>query len=189
MRWNRKRIAITAATLCGAVLLLLVIGWFAAPKLLVVETALESSDVILVLGGDPLYRPVQAADLYHRKFASKVFISGWGDCYWNSNRLVDYKVPAENIFFECESRNTKQNSEITIRWLRAHNVTKVIIVTSWFHSRRSFAVFQQSAPDIQFFASPSHRRLPRRFEVPYVFKEYLKIVYYWVRYGIRSFGL
>ena len=69
---------------------------------------------------------------------------------------------------------------------------RVIIVTSWYHSRRALRTFQHYAPDMQFYSRPSYYGYPRaqwsRAGISgYIRAEYLKLAGYWVCYGVWPF--
>jgi uncharacterized SAM-binding protein YcdF (DUF218 family) len=79
-----------------------------------------------------------------------------------------------------------------VKLLRERHVTRAVIVTSWFHSRRALNCFRHYAPEIDFTASPTvldrpKSHCPDRYERAWVLSEYLKLLGYWVRYGIRPF--
>jgi uncharacterized SAM-binding protein YcdF (DUF218 family) len=73
--------------------------------------------------------------------------------------------------------------------------TTVIIVTSWYHSRRALRSFQHFAPDIQFYSRPAYAQNEQRLDVAEENKarqrrvrlEYVKLIGYWVRYGVCPF--
>ena len=70
--------------------------------------------------------------------------------------------------------------------------TRVIIVTSWYHSRWALRAFQHYAPDMQFYSRPSYFGYPRtqwsREGISgYIRAEYLKLAGYWVCYGVWPF--
>jgi uncharacterized SAM-binding protein YcdF (DUF218 family) len=65
----------------------------------------------------------------------------------------------------------------------------VILVTSWFHSRRALKCFRHHAPDIEFVSRPTivdlpNSHWPNKYERGWVLTEYTKLLYYWVRYGV-----
>jgi len=69
---------------------------------------------------------------------------------------------------------------------------RVIIVTSWFHSRRALGCFRHYAPDIEFISVPTTADLPKggwpdARERRWVLLEYAKLFYYWVRFGISPY--
>jgi uncharacterized SAM-binding protein YcdF (DUF218 family) len=106
--------------------------------------------------------------------------------------LVQAGVPANVIEMETQSRTTRENAQFTIKLLREQKLSRVILVTSWYHSRRALACFQHYAPDIKFFSHPSyfayaradwsHNRIGSRIRL-----EYVKLLGYWVRYGVCPF--
>jgi|ERR1039458_8816107 uncharacterized SAM-binding protein YcdF (DUF218 family) len=68
----------------------------------------------------------------------------------------------------------------------------VVLVTSWYHSRRALHTFQHYAPDIQFYSRPSYYGYPRtqwsREGISgYIRAEYVKLAGYWVCYGVCPF--
>ena len=116
-------------------------------------------------------------------------------------------MPAAAIEVEAKSRSTKQNALFTIPLLRAMNTAlsdhpvegedwragrrlkRVIIVTSWYHSRRALHCFRHYAPDIQFYSRPSYFAYERSHWRPegmrgYLRAEYVKLAGYWVCYGV-----
>jgi uncharacterized SAM-binding protein YcdF (DUF218 family) len=75
---------------------------------------------------------------------------------------------------------------------RPAGAKRVIIVTSWYHSRRALHTFQHYAPDIQFYSRPSYFGYPRtqwsRDGISgYIRAEYVKLAGYWVCYGVWPF--
>jgi uncharacterized SAM-binding protein YcdF (DUF218 family) len=59
-------------------------------------------------------------------------------------------------------------------------VKRLIIVTSWYHSRRAWHVFHHYAPDLVVYSCPSYEK-PTRIAV---MLEYLKLPEYLLRYGV-----
>jgi uncharacterized SAM-binding protein YcdF (DUF218 family) len=80
-------------------------------------------------------------------------------------------------------------AERAVQRTRPAGVRRVIIVTSWYHSRRALACFEHYAPDITFYSRPSYFAYPR---VEWRLKgiggpiksEYVKLLGYWVCYGV-----
>ena len=152
-------------------------------------------DVIVVLGGGSHERPERAAELFKERVAPRIIVSGLGDCKINRRLLIEYSVPSGVIEMENQSRTTKENAQFVIQWLRKSNALpskRVIIVTSWYHSRRALACFRHYAPDIQFYSRPSYFAYARadwsRRGIENLIKlEYVKLPGYWIRYGIRPF--
>lgn len=106
--------------------------------------------------------------------------------------LTDNNVPADAVRAEVQSVNTWQNANFSVPMLRALGARHVILVTSWFHSRRALACFRKAAPEMEFISLPTVADRPEihpitkrdRGRVSY---EYIKLVGYWVRYGVNPF--
>ena len=179
-----------AALAAVALLCLLVLAGLTFPSyLLCVETRPTKADCIVVLGGDVETRALQAGQLYLARTAPKILVSGGGDCELGQNVLLAAGVPKEAVQTECESKDTMQNAEFSVKLLKAQGASRAIIVTSWFHSRRALACFRKAAPDIVFYSCPivsDRQKGPwhDKYERRRVLREYAKIGWYWVRYGV-----
>jgi uncharacterized SAM-binding protein YcdF (DUF218 family) len=127
--------------------------------------------------------------LFHSGAAKRILVSGAGDTDGNRLLLKSRGVPGTAIEMERDSKTTKENAEFSIPLLRAAGAKRVIIVTSWYHSRRALKCFQHYAPDLQFYSCPSYfaysrsewsrERTARRIRA-----EYMKVLAYWLRYGV-----
>ena len=187
-KWIKR--ATIAVFLIGLVLALAL--FFFPQPFLTVDSGPATGEVIVVLGGGSHERPDQAAELFRQHAAPRIIVSGYGDGEINRRLLVAAGVPAGSIALENRSRTTRENAEFTIRLLREQKVKRVIIVTSWYHSRRALACFQHYAPEIRFYSRPSYvayaradwsqHRVRTRIRL-----EYLKLAGYWVRYGVGPF--
>jgi uncharacterized SAM-binding protein YcdF (DUF218 family) len=187
-RWARRLILLPLA-LGG--LLALGLWWFPR-QLLTVDSGPVQAEVLVVLGGGSTERPRRAAELFHAGEAPRVLCSGEGDCRSNQRILVNAGVPRAVIELECDSENTSENAQRTIALLRQQGVQRVIIVTSWYHSRRALNCFQHYAPELTFYSRPSHFA-PTRAEWKaagmenYVYLEYAKNLGYLFRHGVWPF--
>jgi uncharacterized SAM-binding protein YcdF (DUF218 family) len=181
------------AILVGIVLVLSA-AFFVAPTVLCVDdrtaATAEPGESIVVLGGDPRERVPVAAKLFAEGRSKRLLVSGTGDCFLGRDLLVQRDVPLFAIHIECDSRTTKENAQFATQILREQQARKVIIVTSWYHSRRALAAFRHFAPEIEFTTISSRegmRRWPREWrDAANVFSEYVKIMGYAVRWGIWS---
>ena len=161
-------------------------------KILCVDSGPAQADVMVVLGGGSAERPERAAELFKEHAAPRIIVSGQGDCEINRQLLIADGVPAGAIGLETESRTTRENAELTVKLLREQKLARVILVTSWYHSRRALASFRHYAPEIKFYSRPSFvayaragwpgRRFARR-----VYLEYPKLIGYWIGYGVCPF--
>ncbi len=172
--------------------LLAVATWFFPRQVLTVDSGFVKADVMVVMGGGSRERPERAAELFKTGEASFIICTGIGDAGANEASLTNAGVPRSAILLEPKSRTTRENAEFTIAMLHARHVKSAIIVTSWFHSRRALACFEHYAPDIIFYSRPSYFGYDRADWQPdsisgFVKSEYVKLLGYWVRYGVWPF--
>ena len=160
--------------------------------MLTIEDRPTKADALVILGGEPYYRPPRALDIFQRGLVSNIVVSGNGDAEDVRRWFKAKGVPETVIGLEPRSLNTEQNALFTVPLLRAQHSKRVIIVTSWFHSRRALACFRKAAPDIEFISLPTvadrpKSHWPNRYERGMVLREYFKLAGYWVRYGVSPF--
>jgi len=188
--WKRRLLWISL----GAVVALLVaaLACYLFPhQILTVDSGPVKADALVVLGGIP-DRAGHAAELFKQGDAPEILVSGNGDCVSNEKLLEQDGVTNAAIILECSSHTTRENAEFSIALLRAQGAKSAIIVTSWYHSRRALSCFRHYAPEIQFYSRPSHYAYARsewsRAGIwRYIRLEYMKILGYWLRYGICPF--
>jgi uncharacterized SAM-binding protein YcdF (DUF218 family) len=188
----RKPIKRTVLGLVVLFLLLAVAAWIFPRQFLTVDSGPANAEVIVLLGGGSHERFECVVKLFKDRAAPRIIVSGYGDCEINRFLLVNAGVPAQAIQLENKSRTTRENAQFTIKLLREQKVKRVIIVTSWYHSRRALACFRHYAPEIRFYSRPSyaasasadwsHNRIGSRARL-----EYMKLLGYWVRYGVCPF--
>jgi uncharacterized SAM-binding protein YcdF (DUF218 family) len=185
----RRRLTQTTLATIGLVTLLAVAAWSLPHQVLCIDSGTAEGDVIVLLGGGSYERPARAAELFKEHVASKIIISGAGDEEINRRLLLKAGVPATAIRMEATSRSTKENALFTIPLLRAEHASKVILVTSWYHSRRALKCFRHYAPEIRFYSRPSYYAYPRGEWTPQgiqrrIRAEYPKLLGYWICYGV-----
>jgi uncharacterized SAM-binding protein YcdF (DUF218 family) len=161
-------------------------------KFLCVDSGPVRADVMVVLGGGSHDRPERAAELFKERIAPRILVSGLGDCTIYRRSLIQAGVPAQAIQMEDRSRTTRENAILAVNLLRHQGVRRVIIVTSWYHSRRALACFEHYGPEIQFYSCPSYFADTRpdwlRHGLSHrVYLEYPKLLGYWMCYGISPF--
>jgi len=184
--------AAVAVALFGLVVLAMIAGLYWSEPLLTIEHPPVKADVIVVLGGEPAYRPPRALELYEQQLAPTIVVSGHGEADEIGSWFAAKGVARSAIRTEPKSISTHQNAEFTVPLLRVQNARRVIIVTSWFHSRRALACFKKAAPEMEFVSLPTvidrpTAHWPSRYERVSVMREYVKLLGYWVRYGVYSF--
>ncbi len=156
---------------------------------LVVSVPMKRADALIVLGGEPLARPQEAARLYKMGVAPKVFVTGIGDAATIRKVLVGEGVPLSAIMVESKARTTHANAVLLKPMLVASQVHSALIVTSPFHTRRALATFRKVMPEINFgvtdasigwWGIPEGRRDVNRFAA----LEFLKTAEYLILYGV-----
>ena len=187
--WRRHKILKICALLALLLALLAAVAWFFPQQVLTVDSGPVKADVIVVLGGAGSERPERAAELFKAGEASKIIVSGFGDCETNGKLLEQAGITNVAIILEDKSRTTRENAEFSIALLKRMNAHRVIIVTSWYHSRRALMCFEHYGHGIQFYSRPSYFGFPESEWRPkgistYVKSEYLKLLGYWVCYGV-----
>jgi uncharacterized SAM-binding protein YcdF (DUF218 family) len=186
-----KRHRVIGLAILAATLLVLAGGivYFFPQQILTIDSGPVKADVLVVLGGAPLERPARAAELFKQGEAPRILVSGLGDDVQEEHILETNGVPAAVVFLEGKSRTTRENAEFSIPLLRAMGAKHVILVTSWYHSRRALCCFEHYAPDLQFYSRPSYFGYPcgdwRSHGISgYIKVEYAKLLGYWFFYGI-----
>lgn len=174
------------------VTLLAITAYIFPQEILTVDSGAVKADVMVVLGGGLHERPERAAELFKAAAAPRIIVSGLGDDEINRRLLVGAGVPAKVIQVEAKSHTTKENAVFTIKLLREQKAKRVILVTSWYHSRRALATFEHYAPEIKFYSRPSYFAFkraawPGQGMTRRIYLEYAKLPGYWVRDGVWPF--
>lgn len=161
-------------------------------KFLCIDSGPVKADVIVVLGGASNERTERVAELFKQQVAPRIIVSGLGDAEINRHALIAEGIPPAAMELENKSRTTRENAEFTIKLLRREKLKRVIIVTSWYHSRRALRTFEHFAPEIKFYSRPAYfaftrpdwlrEKISRR-----IYLEYVKLPGYWIRYGVCPF--
>ena len=191
MWWLIKKIFKAAIVVIVLVAAVAVFAWFYPEKFLCVDSGKVSADVIVVLGGGA-ERPVRAAELFHAHAAPRILLTGEGDDEINRQILLANGVPAAAIEVENKSTTTHENAEFNLKLLRAEKIHSAILVTSWYHSRRSLKTFERYAPELRWYSRPAYFGFARDdWKKTGVGKrlrlEFLKLPAYAVRYGVNPF--
>ena len=127
----------------------------AAGRWLVVSDTLEPSNVIIQLSGDNYYadRAARAAQLYQAGWAPLVVASGGeirpylSECQLEEHDLELDGVPARAIYpFVQNDLYTLQEARDLLQLCRQKKWTRVIVVTSNYHTRRARYIFRHVFP-------------------------------------------
>lgn len=102
--------------------------------------------------------------------------------------LEQLGVPPSNLFLEDKSSNTWENVLYSLEILKQHNWSKVLIVTSPFHSGRAYLIWQKVCPVCELESYPplaswvTQPGLVNRWRgLRSVVREYLALIYYKLR--------
>lgn len=206
--YSRKRFRRRLAVAFFVLLLTWGIFWLAA-RMLIVSAPLEHADVIVVLSGSSTFveRTYVAAQLYLAGTAEEIWLTndnrqgGWLSseqrnpffyerARWELERMG---VPRSKIRVLGSPVNSTQEEALAVReQVDSTNTRSVLLVTSAYHSRRALGTFErllagraivgvvspapgwQTPGPARWWLSPGGWRT-----VP---NEYLKMVYYWLRF-------
>ena len=203
---HRRRFLIIAAVLLAASPF---VAWCAA-RFLIVKADLQSPDAIVVLSGSSTYveRAAWAAQLYREGRAPLIvltndgLISGWDHLeernpyYYelSTRRLEQQGVPADRIqLAPGQALGTYEESLLVRDYATAHNLKRLLIVTSGYHSRRALWSMRRacegSGIEVGIDSAPPGWQTPspwawwrKRWGWKIVGGEYVKMIYYWVKY-------
>ena len=175
--------------LAATLLALTLTAYFFPHQVLTVDSGPVQADALVVLGGGGQERPARAAELFKAGAAPFIICTGAGDANIHKAWLVSAGIPATAIELETRSRTTLENAQFTITLLHAQHLKSAIIVTTWYHSRRALACFEHYGPDLKFYSRPSYfcwSKAEWKFHGVrgYIRAEYVKMLGYWILYGV-----
>lgn len=200
--WRRLAVAFLLAVLCWLA------AWFGA-RWLIVSAPLEHADVIVALSGSSSFveRTELAAQLYAAGRAKKILLTndnqqgGWSSAeqrnpfFYERARweLQRGGVPESNIEVIGSPVHSTEDEAIALRkYAEVNKVKSVLIVTSPYHSRRALGTFRRVLADSGItvglaVATGAQTPAPATWWLSWrgwqlVPTEYVKMVYYWLRY-------
>lgn len=189
--------AIVIACIATLQLLSLAIG-----RLLPLPANPAQADAIVVLGGDP-QRSLYGVELYKHGLAPQLWHTG---AYIKPGQKVSIAhlairdairdgVPREATSL-LASRTTWEDGEAIAGLVRERGVRRLLVVTTWSHSRRALCVLQHhlagTGVELHYEPPPAEMFDPRTWwlggkERMAVLREVVAIPYYWLRYGLNPF--
>ena len=207
-RAKRRRRILLVVVLCLMVLWPLV-TWVGA-QLLIVKSDLATADAIVVMSGSATYRERAdwAARLYREGRAPLVILtndslkSGWDkkeerNPYFYelaARELQRLGVPESKIQVVPDIALGTYEESLSVRdYASAHQLKRLLVVTSAYHTRRTLWSLRHacegSGIEIGIDSPPPGWQTPapsrwwwRRWGWKVVAGEYVKLIYYWVRY-------
>lgn len=185
------------------------IAWLAA-RALIVSAPVASADAIVVLSGSSAYleRTQKAAQLYRQGRAPLMLLTndytrgGWSNALQRNpyfveratEELIKGGVPANNIrIVPGLAASTHDEALLLKDYALTQSLRSVLVVTSAYHSRRALRSFRQlfngtgmtvGLEPVGVGSAPSSALWWLQFEGwRTVGAEYVKLIYYWVKYG------
>lgn len=147
----------------GAIAALLVLCATEAGRVLVVD-APSRSDVILVLAGETDHRPARALELLDKGYGRRVVIDvpaaaktyGFTDFELAEKYVEGLSQAAGVRLCPIDGLSTRDESHDAEKCLAREDGTKILIVTSDFHTRRSLAIFRHEIHGKSFSIAAAH---------------------------------
>jgi uncharacterized SAM-binding protein YcdF (DUF218 family) len=183
-RLGMLMLGLFALWLCG-------LGYFIASSAVIHSDPSASTDAIVVLTGGRL-RLEAGLDLFVAGKARKLFVSGVNQRVDRDELLRALGPGAERaaccIVLGHEADNTFGNARETAAWMGEEGYRSLLLVTSWYHMRRSLLEFDRAMPQVTIVAHPVFA--PHRDHEPWwswhggpwlIVGEYDKFIAAWLR--------
>ncbi len=107
---------------------------------LIVSDNIENADCIVALGGENI-RKKEAVKLFKKGYAKKILFTGFeitkDDYERYGLKSNEYIYPVKSAF------NTYEESQVVLDILKRYDFKSLILVTSFYHSRRASATFKR----------------------------------------------
>lgn len=188
--------------LCTAWLWLPFLGsWLLLPSQTVQK---GRADVIVVLGGGGPERLMQGIELYKQGLAPQLWVTGdmpfsqmtnFTEGELAQRFAIEQGVPFGSIRLLATTSTWKDGQEIAAA-LQRMGARQVLVVTSWYHSRRAVCVLKRHLAGTQivvfYHAPPIHTAGPEYWwqqeeGLVNVINEWFKFGLYWAKYGLGPF--
>lgn len=158
MTWFRRIVVVLVLIAAVVVAAVLGLGWFVAP-----QDPLQKSDAIVVVsGGDTARRTDEGVRLWKEGWAPLLVFSGAAADRGTSNaavmrnRAVSAGVPPSAILVEEGSGTTAENARLLKPILEAQDISRAILVSSPYHTRRVKETFRRQYGDtLEIIARPA----------------------------------
>ncbi len=146
-----------------AIGLILIVFLFNAGRILV-ENAPQHADVIVVLAGETDHRPALGLELLQQRYAPRMILDvpAWSHLYnvteVDMARSYVQKLPEAAAIEICPSEglSTRAETADVERCLKGRPSSRVLIVTSDFHTRRALSIFRHQLPGHSFSIAAAH---------------------------------
>ena len=122
-----------------------------------INNATKKADAILILAGNPQTRVEKAVELYKKGYAKEIFITFCKEIptkypsifptqieiskkIFYIEKISDYKIIPSN---KCGATSTFDEAYDLARYIKAHPLKRIIIVTDGFHTGRALYAFEK----------------------------------------------
>ena len=155
---GRVRLAISCVTATLLITFALIAG-----RILVVD-APQPSDLILVLAGETDHRPAHALELLRQGYGKHILIDVPADANIYEFSQLDlaeryvHDLPESASVRVCpiHGLSTREETHDVEKCLIAQDGTRILIVTSDFHTRRALSIFQHELRDKSFSVAAAY---------------------------------
>ena len=197
-------VGVFSAPFLGA-LIFICTAWIWLPQLgnwLMLPSQTEKADVIVVLAGGGPERMMKGIELYKQGLAPELWYTGdvpfdemssFTDGELARRFALDQGVPASALRLLSTSSTWEDGQQIAAA-LRQVGASRLLLVTSWYHSRRAMCVLHwhlQGTQVVVFYNGPAlHTAGPDNWwqneeGLVSVVNEWFKFGLYWVKYGLK----
>lgn len=171
---------------------------------LVADDELEQAEVMFILSGGPFDRGLEASKVYKAGYAplvvctgesvpQDVYALGYHHTEGDISRIMmtNNGVPDSVIVLINEGTSTQEESEIIFKYCQDNNIKKAIVLSTKFHTRRVKQVFKKrfknSETEVIIHGAPASAYdeeswWQNEHGLIALNNEYIKILYYWVKY-------
>lgn len=177
----------------------------AASSFLIVEDELKPADAIFVLSGNAFDRGMEAARLFKQGYSFPIVCTGENvatdikalGLYYTEGQITEIMLTSEGgidsnyVILLEKGTSTMEESAAILEYCKANDMTRIIVVSTKFHTRRIHHVFREKFKDSGIeviIRGASHNKYDEDlwWENEYglidLNNEYIKMVYYWLKY-------
>jgi len=162
---------------------------------------MKPADVIVILAGEETERVEYGVMLFKDGWArkDKIIVAG-GPVVWKytlaslmQEHALSLGAPKDTIILEDQSKTTEEDARFTKQILDEHKYKSCILVTSPYHSRRAYTIFNKiMGKEITIISAPCNKSWfhfddwwKRREERAMVLNEYSKFLWLWI-FGVET---
>lgn len=162
---------------------------------------MKPADVIVILAGEETERVEYGVMLFKDGWArkDKIIVAG-GPVVWKytlaslmQEHALSLGAPKDTIILEDQSKTTEEDARFTKQILDEHKYNSCILVTSPYHSRRAYTIFNKiMGKEITIISAPCNKSWfhfdewwKRRKDRAMVLNEYSKFLWLWI-FGVEK---